>query len=107
MYAWLWAASGVEVTCDVCDGRRFQLDVLDTRWRGLAPDALLEMTVVQAHALFADISSLARSLHALCRVGLGYLRLDHPLSHLSGGGPRVCSSLGSWREHERPTAPCI
>ena len=81
----LGSLPGVEVACEVCDGRRFQMDVLDTTWRGLSPDQLLGLTVLEAQALFVDIPMLARPLQALCRVGLGYLKMDHPLAHLSGG----------------------
>ncbi len=75
----------VTVRCDSCGGRRFQPDVLSVRLLGMSIDELLEVTVAEAAALFAERKGLARKLQCLIDVGLGYLRLGQSTATLSGG----------------------
>ena len=75
----------VTVRCDSCGGRRFQPDVLSVRLLGMSIDELLEVTVAEAAALFAESKGLARKLQCLIDVGLGYLRLGQSTATLSGG----------------------
>src|SRR5205823_4636973 len=69
-------------------GRRFQPHVLKAKLHGKSIHDVLELTVTEAAAWFAQIGekkSLSDSLEILEEVGLGYLRLGQPLSTLSGG----------------------
>jgi excinuclease ABC subunit A len=75
----------VTVRCDVCDGRRFQGRVLAARYRGKNVADLLEMTVEDAMAFFADEEKIRRRLQPLVDTGLGYLPLGQPTATLSGG----------------------
>jgi excinuclease ABC subunit A len=75
----------VTVTCDVCQGRRFQAQVLAVRVRGRTIAETLELTVEEGLREFADQRGLCRKLRALTDAGLGYLRLGQPTSTLSGG----------------------
>ncbi len=75
----------VEVTCDVCGGRRFKPEVLGVRLRGRNVDELLGMTVDEARTLFADAPHLADRLAPLAAAGLGYLTLGQATATLSGG----------------------
>jgi excinuclease ABC subunit A len=75
----------VTVTCETCQGRRFRPEVLAVRCRGRNIAEVLELTVEQALAAFADQKRLCRRLRLLADVGLGYLRLGQATSTLSGG----------------------
>ncbi|MFH0795128.1 MAG: excinuclease ABC subunit UvrA [bacterium] len=75
----------VEVTCEGCDGQRFQQKILDLHWRGKNVVEILDLTVNEAIAFFGDYPRIARLLQPLRDVGLGYLRLGQPTATLSGG----------------------
>lgn len=81
--------AAVTVTCDRCQGRRFQPQVLAVRWNGLDIHQALELTVDTAIELFSAAkrpkARLVKKLRILADVGLGYLRLGQPTSTLSGG----------------------
>jgi excinuclease ABC subunit A len=83
--------SDVYLRCPDCDGRRYRRQVLDVRIRrpnapsGLSIADVLELTVTEALACFADRAELKRALEPLQAVGLGYLRLGQPVPTLSGG----------------------
>jgi excinuclease ABC subunit A len=74
--------------CSVCNGRRFQADVLEVRWKGSNAAELLELTVDEARTLLAGHPHLETGLRALARVGLGYVPLGQPAHTLSGGEAR-------------------
>ena len=79
--------SDVYLRCPDCDGRRFRADVLEVK---IAPDGLsiagvLDLTVDEAIARFADSPEIARKLAPLAAVGLGYVTLGQPVPSLSGG----------------------
>ena len=73
------------VPCEVCEGTRFGPEVLGVRWCGRSIHDVLELTVSEAAALFADAPRVRRGLKVLEEVGLGYLRLGQGLHTLSGG----------------------
>ena len=75
----------VEVTCPACHGRRFTRQALEARYRGHDISQVLDMTVDEALALFADVPAARSRLQALSDVGLGYLQLGQPATTLSGG----------------------
>ena len=75
----------VVVTCDRCDGRRFNPKVLAVRYRGKNIDDVLRMTVAEATAFFSDLPKVTKRLAPLAEVGLSYLPLGQPTSTLSGG----------------------
>ncbi len=75
----------LEVTCDSCDGRRFQSHILAIRYQKLNIDAVLDLTVDDAIKFFAGHAALTKRLEALRAVGLGYVRLGQTTSTLSGG----------------------
>ena len=75
----------VELPCEECHGKRFTSRVLDVRYRGKNINDVLEMTVDDAVAFFADQQLVVRRLDPLRAVGLGYVRLGQSTSTLSGG----------------------
>ncbi|MEZ4236072.1 MAG: hypothetical protein R3F59_07905 [Myxococcota bacterium] len=75
--------------CGVCDGRRFQRDVLDVRWKGLDAAELLDLSASEAAPVLAGHPRLDEPLRALNRVGLGYVPLGQPVQSLSGGEARL------------------
>jgi excinuclease UvrABC ATPase subunit len=71
-------------TCEICEGRRFQQEVLEHRLRGKSISDVYEMSIVEAVEFFSEPAT-AKMLKGLGDVGLGYLTLGQPLSTLSGG----------------------
>ncbi len=77
--------SDVFVPCPICEGRRFKPEVLAIQWNGKSVADLLNTTITDALALFAEHAPIRSRLAALDAVGLGYLTLGQPLNTLSGG----------------------
>ncbi len=77
--------SDVFVPCPVCESRRFKPEVLAIRWNDRSVADLLNTSVSDALALFADHPEIRTRLSSLESVGLGYLTLGQPLNTLSGG----------------------
>lgn len=75
----------VELPCDVCEGKRFQPNVLAVTWNGLSIADVFELTVDQAMQVFASEARIRNRLAPLVEVGLGYLRLGQSVAQLSGG----------------------
>ena len=84
----------VYVPCDVCHGRRYNRETLEVHYKGKNITQVLDMTVEDAHAFFQAVPAVARKLHTLLDVGLGYIRLGQSATTLSGGeAQRVKLSL--------------
>jgi excinuclease ABC subunit A len=73
------------VTCETCNGRRFNAQTLQVLYRGLSIADVLELSIDAAADFFTNLSHVHRSLAALQDVGLGYLRLGQPSTNVSGG----------------------
>lgn len=73
------------VPCEVCEGRRYNRETLDIRYRGYTISDVLDLTVMQALELFAAVPTVARKLQTLMDVGLSYIRLGQSATTLSGG----------------------
>ena len=84
----------VYVPCDVCHGRRYNRETLEVHYKGKNITEVLGMTVEEAHEFFKPVPVIARKLHTLLDVGLGYIRLGQSATTLSGGeAQRVKLSL--------------
>ncbi|NYT45389.1 excinuclease ABC subunit UvrA [Alcaligenaceae bacterium] len=82
------------VPCDVCEGKRYNRETLDIRYRGRNVSEVLDLTVEQALDYFDAVPTVSRKLHTLMDVGLSYLRLGQSATTLSGGeAQRVKLSL--------------
>ena len=75
----------VYVPCDECNGKRYNRETLEVRYRGKSISDILDMTFNQAVEFFKNIPSLAHKLKTMQDVGLGYLTLGQPSTTLSGG----------------------
>jgi len=75
----------VYLPCQDCDGRRFQAEVLEVRFRDLNISEVLGMSVERAHAFFRGNAKVQKRLAPLMEIGLGYLPLGQSLSTLSAG----------------------
>ena len=75
----------VYVTCDVCQGQRYNRETLEIRYKGKNIKEVLEMTVNQAAAFFSRIGQIKSKLQTLQEVGLGYIQIGQPATTLSGG----------------------
>ncbi|MDO5309678.1 MAG: hypothetical protein Q4G03_09370 [Planctomycetia bacterium] len=75
----------VWVTCDQCNGARYNQEVLKVKFRGKSIADTLATTCGEALTLFRDIPAMTRILQTLCDVGLDYLPLGQPSTTLSGG----------------------
>ena len=84
----------IYVPCDVCHGKRYNRETLDIRYRGRNIHEVLDMTAAEAADFFSAVPGIARKLHTLIDVGLGYVRLGQSATTLSGGeAQRVKLSL--------------
>jgi len=84
----------VYVPCDVCHGKRYNRETLDIQYKGKSITEVLELTVEDAYEFFKPVPAVARKLHTLLDVGLGYIRLGQSATTLSGGeAQRVKLSL--------------
>ncbi|MDT7799204.1 MAG: hypothetical protein QOI78_2637 [Actinomycetota bacterium] len=89
IYSDLGMMAGVATPCEVCEGKRFQAEVLDYEFGGKDISEVLSMSVAAAEEFFGDgaakLPAAHKILQRLADVGLGYLRLGQPLTTLSGG----------------------
>jgi excinuclease UvrABC ATPase subunit len=89
IYTDLGMMAGVATPCEVCEGKRFQADVLEYHLGGKDISEVLALSVNEAAELFAAGEAHTPAAHAilerLADVGLGYLTLGQPLPTLSGG----------------------
>jgi excinuclease ABC subunit A len=75
----------VYVPCDVCQGRRYNRETLEIRYRGRNIHEILQMTIEEANAFFAAVPMVSGKLQTLMDVGLGYIQLGQNATTLSGG----------------------
>jgi excinuclease ABC subunit A len=71
--------------CPSCNGRRYNRETLDVRFKGYSIADVLEMSVDEALEVFNKQPRIAEKLHTLADVGLGYIKLGQPATTLSGG----------------------
>ena len=77
--------SNVMITCETCNGNRFNQETLEVTYKGKNISQVLMMSVAEACDFFANIPKIAHTLETLCEVGLSYLKLGQPSPTLSGG----------------------
>jgi len=75
----------VYVTCEVCEGARYNRETLEIMYKGKTIADVLSMSVEEALTFFENIPSVKKKLKTLFEVGLGYIRLGQQATTLSGG----------------------
>jgi len=75
----------VYVTCEVCNGARYNRETLQIKYKGKNIDNVLKMSVEESLIFFENIPSVKRKLSTLNEVGLGYIKLGQQATTLSGG----------------------
>jgi excinuclease ABC subunit A len=75
----------VYVPCEVCNGKRYNRETLDVRYKGKNIAEVLDMTVEESLEFFKNIPKIHKKLKTLDDVGLGYIKLGQPATTLSGG----------------------
>ena len=87
----------VYVPCEVCDGKRYNRETLEIKYRGKNIADVLDMTVNEAHDFFEKVPKIQRKLSTLQDVGLGYIKMGQKATTLSGGEAqrvKLASELG-------------
>jgi excinuclease ABC subunit A len=85
------------VTCEECDGDRYNAETLQVKWQGYTISDILNTTIENALSIFENHGRIERMLRCLIDVGLGYLTLGQPSTTLSGGEAqriKLASELG-------------
>ena len=75
----------VQVECETCQGKRFNRETLEIRYKGKSISDILEMTINEATNFFEHIPKIYRKLKTIKDVGLGYITLGQQSTTLSGG----------------------
>ncbi len=75
----------IYVPCEVCQGRRYNKETLEVRYKGKSIHDILEMTVEEGMNFFENIPKIHRKIKTLYDVGLGYIKIGQPATTLSGG----------------------
>lgn len=75
----------IYVPCEVCDGKRYNRETLDVKYKGKSIFDVLDMTVEEALDFFKHIPTIHRKIQTLYDVGLSYVKLGQPSTTLSGG----------------------
>lgn len=75
----------VYVPCEVCQGKRYNRETLEVKYKGKDISDVLDMTVEEGIEFFQNHPSIVRKLQTLYDVGLGYIKIGQPSTELSGG----------------------
>tara|TARA_Y100000768_G_scaffold105795_1_gene77517 strand:- start:5306 stop:8314 length:3009 start_codon:yes stop_codon:yes gene_type:complete len=75
----------VTIPCEVCNGKRYNNDALDIKFKGESIAGILDKTVEDSIEIFENIPNIKKKLETLNNVGLGYIKLGQPATTLSGG----------------------
>lgn len=75
----------VYVPCEVCQGKRYNRETLEVKYKGKSIFDVLDMTVEEALTFFENVPTIRRKIETLYDVGLSYIKLGQPSTTLSGG----------------------
>ncbi len=75
----------VYIPCEVCNGKRYNSETLEVKYKGYSIADVLEMTITEALKVFENIPKIVRKLQTIYDVGLGYIKLGQSSTTLSGG----------------------
>ena len=75
----------VYVPCEICEGKRYNKETLEVKYKGKNISDVLDMTIEEALEFFKNVPKAKKKLQTLVDVGLGYLKIGQPATTLSGG----------------------
>lgn len=75
----------VYIPCEVCNGKRYNSETLEVKYKGYSIADVLDMTITEALKVFENIPKIVRKLQTIYDVGLGYIKLGQSSTTLSGG----------------------
>ena len=75
----------VYVPCEVCNGKRYNRETLEVKYKGKSISDVLDMTIKEAYEFFENIPKIKNKLETMVNVGLDYIRLGQSATTLSGG----------------------
>jgi len=75
----------VYIPCEVCEGKRYNRETLEVKYKGKTIFDVLDMTVEEALGFFENVPTIHRKIQTLYDVGLSYIKLGQPSTTLSGG----------------------
>jgi excinuclease ABC subunit A len=75
----------MHITCEVCEGKRFNQETRDITYKGKSIAEVLSLTFEEAAVFFSAVPRIRQALRVVCDIGLGYLALGQPSPTLSGG----------------------
>lgn len=75
----------VYIPCEVCNGKRYNSETLEVKYKGHSIADVLDMTITEALKVFENIPKIVRKLQTIYDVGLGYIKLGQSSTTLSGG----------------------
>ena len=75
----------VYIPCEVCNGKRYNSETLEVKYKGNSISDVLDMTITEALKVFENIPKIVRKLQTIYDVGLGYIKLGQSSTTLSGG----------------------
>ena len=75
----------VYVPCEVCNGKRYNRETLEVKYKGKSISDVLDMTIKEAYVFFENIPKIKNKLETMVNVGLDYIRLGQSATTLSGG----------------------
>ncbi|WP_208432744.1 excinuclease ABC subunit UvrA [Bartonella taylorii] len=75
----------VYVTCDICQGKRYNRETLEVKFKGQSIADILDMTIEKAEEFFQAIPTIHNKMKTLIKVGLGYIKVGQQATTLSGG----------------------
>jgi excinuclease ABC subunit A len=94
----------VQVVCPTCKGARYHSDTLEVKYHGKSIAELLDMSLEDCQEFFKDQKTIAHKITVLNELGLGYLKLGHPSTILSGGEAqrvKLAAELGKLKRGKR------
>jgi excinuclease ABC subunit A len=75
----------VFVPCEACQGKRYNTETLEVKYKGMNISEVLDMTISDAYEFFENVPKISRKLRVMNEVGLGYIKLGQSATTLSGG----------------------
>lgn len=75
----------IYVPCEICNGKRYNRETLEVKYKGKNISDVLDMTVEEALEFFSNLPRIKSKIQTLADVGLGYIKLGQPSTTLSGG----------------------